>query len=463
MKKFFQSLLAKYMFIILMAISLIQLTYIGIAIFVAGVAKNEDFRNQSEGRNNLDEIEEQWHAGANTMGNPTVEMIQQYFAAWKSQYEEASMFWVSRDGKLQTSVNYNEQLPLEWSPAFTAKFIKERYGGDPFTVIAFVGVDEANGFIVLELPKSALNPPLRNVYEKYGTILFIGTILIILLFVMISFWFFRSIRKRLLQLQNAMEIRDVDGLPIEIQVKKKDEIGQLENTFNQMVFELRESKQRERQEEQLRRELIANLSHDLRTPLTKIRAQTYSVAKENLSQDGRKSIKAIETSIVKVDGLIENLMSYSLLMASKYKYEAKNIEMSRYLRECLALWYPVFEKEGFVMDVQIEPFEENEWRVDPIWMGRIIDNLLQNVLRHAKIGAYICIKTESTDQYDGIVISDKGQGMKNQSDETGAGIGLSIVDMMVKGMDLDWTIHSTENGTMIKIRREKVIRSINNN
>lgn len=455
MKKFFQSLLVKYMLIILLAISLIQLTYIGIAIFVAGVAKNDDVKNQSEGRNSLDNIEEKWHADANDIENPTAEIIEQYFTTWNSQYEEASMFWVDQDGKLQISVNSEKQLPLEWSAAFTAKFIKERYGGNPYTVIAFLGTEEADGFIVLEIPKSALNPPLRNVYDQYGTILFIGTIAIILLFMMISFLFFKGIRKRLLQLQTAMEIRDVDDLPIEIQVKKKDEIGQLENTFNLMVFELRESKQREQQEEQLRRELIANLSHDLRTPLTKIRAQTYSIAKENLSEDGEKSRKAIEASVIKMDHLIENLMSYSLLMASKYKYEPRNIDMTRYLRESLALWYPVFEKEDFEIDVQIGAFTKNEWLVDPLWMGRILDNLLQNVLRHAKTGAYICVKTEATDQYDAIVIADHGKGMQDKSDAAGAGIGLSIVDMMVKGMNLNWTIHSDKNGTTIKIKRTK--------
>lgn len=93
--------------------------------------------------------------------------------------------------------------------------------------------------------------------------------------------------------------------------------------------------------------------------------------------------------------------------------------------------------------------------VDPIWLGRVVDNLLQNVLRHAKSGGYVCVRTESTDRYDAIVISDRGKGMKNESHEAGAGIGLSIVDMMVKGMKLDWDIESSEYGTTIKIKKYK--------
>lgn len=222
-----------------------------------------------------------------------------------------------------------------------------------------------------------------------------------------------------------------------------------------MVQELRESREREQEEEQLRKELIANLSHDLRTPLTKINAQAYTLQKMNLPKEAKHSLKLATTSIEDVDKLIENLMSYTLLMASKYKKELKEIDMMRFLRQYLATWYPVFEKERFEVDIDIEPFEQNMWKVDSLWFSRILDNLLQNVLRHAADGKYIAVRTESTGHNDAIVIIDKGKGMQTSTNQNGAGIGLSIVDMMVKGMDLDWEMDSTEEGTTIKIIRVK--------
>ena len=63
------------------------------------------------------------------------------------------MFWVDGSGILAEQLDVKEELPYEWTSAFTAKFIKDRYGGDPFTVIAFVGKNEKNGFIVLEIPR----------------------------------------------------------------------------------------------------------------------------------------------------------------------------------------------------------------------------------------------------------------------------------------------------------------------
>lgn len=438
------------MLIILMAISLIfiiQMIYALIGSF--------SFDLGSETETDYHTIEEKWHEEASGMENISREQIHQHFKSWKQDYPNASMFWVDENGLLTEQLDVKEDLPKEWTSAFTAKFMKERYGGDPFTVIAFVGKDEMNGFIVLEMPRSTFAPPIQKLHERYGIILFVGMVLIIFLFIAVSFLFFRGIRKRLLQLQEAMAIRDVDSLPIPIEVKRQDEVGQLEQTFNQMVNELKKSKQREQEEEQLRRELIANLSHDLRTPLTKINAQTDSLKQEDLTEEAKQAIKTLENSIRDIDRLIENLMSYTLLMASKYHFNPEEIDVIRLVRECLASWYSVFEQEGFEIDIELHPFENEKWTVDPIWLNRILDNLFQNVVRHAKSGKYIKVKTESTARYDAFVIIDRGKGMKHRSNEKGVGVGLSIVDMMVKGMKLDWDIESSEHGTAIKIKNYK--------
>lgn len=449
--KFFRSLLAKYMLIIVLAISIVQISYLGVATFMLGISKTGSGDFSSEALLESD-IEEQWHTQAKSINNASEATIEQLFQKWQKQYPTASMFWVSEKGNLLTTMNVQDELPKIWTPAFTTKFIKERYGSDPFTVIAFLGDDVSNGFIVLEISRDVFKPPLIKIYDNYGSFLFFGVVAVILFFIAVSFLFFKGIRKRLLHLQEAMEIRDVDGLPIGIQVKKRDEIGQLEHSFNRMVCELRDSKQRQQKEEQLRRELIANLSHDLRTPLTKVRAQSYTISKEALSEEGIQALKAMEASIVNIDALIENLMSYTLLMASKYKFEPKNINVIRFVREHLTTWYPVFEREGFTIDIELQAFESNEWSVDPLWLGRIFDNIFQNVLRHAYSGKYISVKTKSTDSYKAFIIEDHGQGMKNESNAKGAGIGLSIVDIMVKGMDLEWEITSSQSGTKIIIK-----------
>ncbi|NBJ69199.1 MULTISPECIES: HAMP domain-containing sensor histidine kinase [Clostridia] len=451
----FRSLQAKYMFIIVMAVCLIFLIQTTYTIFeVLWEAETNEYMQRGN-MTNYDEIEERWYKEARKL-EASHNQIHDFFEEWKQNYPKASMFWVDGNGYLAEQMNIKEgSLPSQWTPAYTAKFMKSRYDGDPFTVVTLVGESETNGLVVFQVPRSTFQSLLQKIYDQYMIIFFIAMIFIIMAFITISFLFFRRIRDRLLQLQEAMTIRDVDGLPIPIHVKKKDEVGQLEQTFNQMVSELRISKEREREEEQLRRELIANLSHDLRTPLTKIRAQIYSLARECEINKAKQSLRMLEFHIMDVDKLLENLVSYTILMASKYELNLKEVDIVRLVRTYLASWYPVFEKEQFLIEIELATFKKSNWLVDPTWFERILDNLLQNVLRHAKDGLYIGVKTVSKEAYDAFLIIDKGRGFEKKSEHKGAGIGLSIVDLMVKGMGLDWNIKSSEHGTTIKIKRYK--------
>ncbi|SET64318.1 Signal transduction histidine kinase [Salinibacillus kushneri] len=443
MKKFFKSLLAKYILIIFTALFIMQIGFLIPVLFLYT-------GNQEENIHKANTIEKRWHEEANHLDGPTDKRILDHFEGWKQKYPESSMFWIDANGKLAAKLDVTEELPRNWTPSFTAQFIKDRYDDDPFTVIAFVGDRQEHGFIVFELPRSALYED--NVVGEKTVSIF--ALLIIILFIFISILFFRGIRKRLVDLQEAMEIRDADQLPVSIDVKKNDEIGSLEKTFNQMVAELRKSKHREQEEEQLRRELIANLSHDLRTPLTKMRAHLYTISKEDLSYQGERAVKITEESMKNLDRLIENLMSYTLLTASKLKFNPEEVDIIRQVRTSLASWYPLFEKEGFEIEVELSPFEENKWKIDPLWMDRILDNVLQNVLRHAKSGKFLSVKSESTEEFDAIVIVDHGRGMSNTSNEKGAGIGLSIVDLMVRKMDIEMELNSDNTGTVIKIKRK---------
>jgi signal transduction histidine kinase len=448
MNRFMKSLLAKYMVIIFMAIIVVQIAYFivgAIAILGFDLGKEEDI----DARN----VEEKWHKDVKNLNKVTQEEIMNLFNEWKVQYPEAGMFWVNGDGEMQVEIDATEELPKQWSIIDIVKFNKERYDGDPFTVIAFTGDKGNESLVVFEVQRSVFDPPLITASQKYGYLILVGVLGFIILFIFVSFVFFRRIQKRLLRLQDAMGIRDENGLPIEVVTKKEDEIGQLEKSFNHMVTEIRESRKREQKEEQVRRELIANLSHDLRTPLTLVRAQAYTIKQQHLSEEGETALRAIELSIDNIDRLIDNLMSYTLLMASKYKFEPKEIDVCRFVRESLATWYPAFEKDNFEIQVSLESL--NNWHVDPIWMGRILDNLFQNILRHAKDGKYIGVQSENNDQFEAIVILDHGKGLDKESEEKGAGIGLAIVDMMVKGMSLEWEIETSEQGTTIQIKRLK--------
>lgn len=446
-RKWFSSLQSKYMLIILVALVLFQLSYLLVVIVFTGISNQQE---NSDIPKYVD-VEQSWHGSLRIVSDQPEE-IDLVFSTWKKKYPEAAMFWVNGQGQLMDTLGIERELPEQWTSTYTISYMKESYGNDPYTVVAFISGEVDKGFAVIELPRYVFQPPAIDMIDRFGIWMLIGVTIVVVWFIVISYLFFRQIRKRLLRLQRAMSTRNNDELPVPITVKKSDEIGQLEHAFNRMVGELSESRRRELDEERIRRELIANLSHDIRTPLTKLRANAYTVSKFELPPEGSSALTALDSSVRHIDELVDNLLAYTLLSSEQYRYEPQELHMHRFLREHVAAWYAVFEQEGFEIEMKLEPLDQASWQVDPIWMKRIIDNLLQNVLRHAKEGRYVAIETEAFSGFDVIRIVDRGAGMDGNTAQKGAGIGLSIVDMMVEGMGLTWTSYHRDRQFVVELR-----------
>lgn len=238
------------------------------------------------------------------------------------------------------------------------------------------------------------------------------------------------------------------GIPEPIEPGKADEIGRLEEAFNYMVAELSVSRRREAEEEGLRKQLVANLSHDLRTPLTVIRSHLHVLGKEALSQRGQESVALMDERMESLSGLIDNLLSYNLLTSGRLTFKAERKDVLRIVRESAAAWYPLWEKEGFEVDIELE--SEPLYRViDEVWFRRILDNLFQNIVRHARSGHYVGVHTDIRDGSPVVIISDKGKGMGGTSESAGAGLGLSIVSLLLQQMELAWKTDSSPQGTSV--------------
>src|SRR5699024_3898546 len=126
--------------IVITAIFLTQIIVISFSLILMNTdlwTENDTFSKER--------IESLWHEEAGEL-EANKEDVEAFFSKWKKEYPKSSMFWVNGQGKLQVEKEVTDKLPTHWSATYTASFIKERYGGDPFTVIAFIGKDETNGF-----------------------------------------------------------------------------------------------------------------------------------------------------------------------------------------------------------------------------------------------------------------------------------------------------------------------------
>lgn len=277
---------------------------------------------------------------------------------------------------------------------------------------------------------------------------------IIVTFVVISWLFFLRLRKRLTRLQEVMSFSANNNSfpkPVSVQTDIMDEIDQLGSSFNWMIQRLEDSRKREYEEELLRHRLIANLSHDLRTPLTILRGHVTSLNKESLSVEGQNSLTEMNHTITRVGDLMDDLLSYTLLTSGKHPFQPTSTDIVRLVRASVAAWYPVFEELDIQFDVDLPTETTFYWGVDPKWMTRVLDNLFQNILRHAAEGKYANIVVDV--EKEQIIVADRGPGMDHSSYERGAGIGLSASNYMLKKMKLKADFISTENGTRVIIGR----------
>ncbi|MED3571168.1 HAMP domain-containing sensor histidine kinase [Cytobacillus praedii] len=441
------SLLNQYLLIILLAIMIVPISFLFISIVFFNYLLIDEEPNKYQ---NGTDLEAMWHAEAQSLGGASNEQINEKLMKIKNEYSEASVFWVDETGKTMGKLPENQPVPPIWSTSLTIDFMKKNRGleADPYTVVSLIGKQKDEGFMVLQVPRSVMLSTGQSLQDRYSFAIILTVVAILAIFIFISWIFFYKIRKRLLRLQRAMSNPTESGIPDSISVEKKDEIGQLEVSFNEMILQLENSRIREKEEEMLRRQLIANLSHDLRTPLTTIRGHAFSLKKEELSNKGKESLDLIDNKIGYLGQLIENLLSYTLLTTGKYPYYPEKTDMVRLVRTSFAAWYPVFEGTGFQMEVEF-PEETFYWEVDPQRMERVLDNFYQNIYRHARKGAFIGVKVDAPLQQ--IIIEDRGPGMKGESIEKGAGIGLSIVSLMLKDMKLKWETETGEKGTIIRI------------
>ncbi|ANS77319.1 histidine kinase [Paenibacillus yonginensis] len=449
--RFRQSLLSRYLLILLVAVAFVPIflpaSFLGSWLVSRMIFPEPAVSPEVKLYQSSYDLTQMWHKEALQLKTATEDQILQRLKQLKQKYPAASLFRVDHEGRTTLQLPEQSRLPKFWSTEQLIDYMKNGQNGQQtFTIVAFIGdnPDTGRGFIAFELPRSLLNP--SSVRRADGRFYGLLLAMLILLFVGMSYWFIRDIKRRLLRLSAAMDNPPAGGIPQPIKPGRPDEIGMLEQAFNGMIAELRLSRRREQEEEALRKSLISNLSHDLRTPLTVINSHLYSLKDEPLTEKGRSSVALMETKMDDLSGLIDHLLSYNLLISGKYKLEPHPQDVHRLVRESAAAWYPLWENRQIEPEIELGS-QPLSWTVDSQAFRRVLDNLFQNIVRHAASGQYIGLFAEQRRGQAALAIRDRGPGMEADSTNKGAGLGLAIVDLLLKEMGLVRETESSSEGT----------------
>lgn len=197
--------------------------------------------------------------------------------------------------------------------------------------------------------------------------------------------------------------------------------------------------------DRIQREFIANLSHELRTPVTAIKgyAQTLKSGGIDDKKNRLAFVDVIERHADRLAALIENLLSISQLTAHP-KPRLKTTALAAFARRRLAEFAPAFSRAGMAARVEIAP--SLTVSADPALLETVFHNLLDNAIKHGRPGVRAEIKAVAAGGDAVISVEDDGEGIpakdlprifdrfyraRAAKSRPGAGLGLSIVRQIV--------------------------------
>jgi signal transduction histidine kinase len=363
------------------------------------------------------------------------------------------------------------QLPAYDHPGHIEKEDAKRYGNQWMEVLHFdfMYPDQHKGSILVV---TTVNP-LVNFAQKFFPILFITLIVILILtHTLLTYFVSRSIIRPLQTLKNAMKRMKAGDLDFQVQITNKDEIGQLSLAFEQMRKQLQESIQTQLQYEENRKELVSNISHDLRTPLTAIRGYVDGIGDgiADTPEKRQKYIDIISLKAEEMDHLIDELFLYSKLDLKKLPFNFEIVDLRAFLLD----WSDELEfelgKQGvhYSSDIALEP--HTKILIDRDKIRRVFSNIVDNCLKYMnKSEKHIHLKAYVAGNDVVIEIKDNGQGIgaealphiferfyradpSRNSHTGGSGLGLAISKQIIEGHDGSIQAKSViSEGTCIRI------------
>jgi signal transduction histidine kinase len=198
---------------------------------------------------------------------------------------------------------------------------------------------------------------------------------------------------------------------VEFAVNGRDEIGALAAQARETVAMLRDEELRRDEAERMRRQTIASISHDLRTPITSLRLLAEAIEDDLVDPETVKRYAASMRASVEVLGaLIDDLFELARIEAGALNWSMEQVELGEIAREVVGTLEPEAEQRG----IRIQTHTDGDCALigDPARLRRVLMNLLQNAVRHTPEDGAVTVLIERADGggYE-VEVADDGEGV----------------------------------------------------
>jgi len=292
-----------------------------------------------------------------------------------------------------------------------------------------------------------------NVTLLYAAL--IGAVFALLLGIFLS----RTLPRPIRELTQATHAISQGDLSQEVTVHSNDELGELAQAFNKMSTELSRSVN-------ARKQMTADIAHELRTPLSLILGHAEAVH-DGVLPPSQENFEIIREEATHLEHLVNDLRILSLADAGELSMTLQTVETERLINEVAALYQYQTQKKNISLEVDIAPSLPTI-EVDPGRMTQVLTNILDNATHHTPEGGRIILSAYQVDDQVEIAIQDSGPGLKpedleriferfyradasRQRGDGGSGLGLAIAKSIVQAHNGQLSAES-EAGKGLKIK-----------
>ena len=267
-------------------------------------------------------------------------------------------------------------------------------------------------------------------------------------------------------------VRDISegDLNTTIDVIGDDEFSGMAANLNKMVKEIRRLMDKEREAERTKNELITNVAHDLRTPLTSIIGYLEILSSKSAPLPPEMQKKYIDIAYSKskrLEKLIEDLFGFTKLNYGKISMQVAEVDIIKLLGQLLEESYPNFSNKGLSYELQSN-VSAKIISADGNLLARLFDNLINNAIKYGADGKRVLVKVHASKETVQVSVTNYGYVIppeelplifdkfyrveQSRSTHTGGtGLGLAIVKNIVDMHGGDITVKSDLNGTVFTV------------
>ncbi|MEG0662218.1 MAG: HAMP domain-containing sensor histidine kinase [Anaerovoracaceae bacterium] len=273
----------------------------------------------------------------------------------------------------------------------------------------------------------------------------------------VSLWFARRQYREICRLSSVVDRVLHGGEFFALEDNKEGELAILESEIYKMTIRLRENAHALEKDKIYLTDAIADISHQLRTPLTTINLLVSFLQKKELSDgERREHVREISKHLARIDWLITSLLKLSKIDAGTAGFKRERVQLSDLIARAVEPLMVPMELREQVFDFASKGRET--YRGDLNWSVEALGNIIKNCMEHTPEGGHIWVMASENTLYTQIIIKDNGEGIDpkdlphlferfyrgKNSNQSGVGIGLALARKII----------SEQNGT-IKVENDK--------